>query len=79
MLCTEIKRGYFNAQEFLQFVSEKLVPALQAKYGTIPVVVVMDNCFAHVTHYVRQLIEAAGYQLQYLPPYSPDFNPIKLV
>lgn len=79
MLCTEIKRGYFSAEQFLQFISEKLIPALQARYGATPVVVVMDNCSAHVNHRVRELIEAANYQLQYLPPYSPDFNLIKLV
>jgi len=79
MLCTEIKRGYFDAEHFLEFVSEKLIPALQAKYGATPVVVVMDNCSVHVNHRVQQLIESAGYQLQYLPPYSPDFNPIELV
>ena len=37
----------------------------------------MDNLSAHKIQGVRQRIEAAGAQLLYLPPYSPDFNPIE--
>ena len=40
-------------------------------------VVVMDNLSGHKGPRVRQLIEAAGAKLFYLPPYSPDFNPIE--
>ena len=40
-------------------------------------VVVMDNLSAHKVPRVRELIEATGAQLLYLPPYSPDFNPIE--
>jgi transposase len=40
-------------------------------------IVVMDNRAAHKADGVRALIEGAGAQLRYLPPYSPDFNPIK--
>jgi transposase len=39
--------------------------------------VVMDNLPAHKSSAVRQLIEAAGAELRYLPPYSPDLNPIE--
>jgi hypothetical protein len=38
----------------------------------------MDNLPAHKVHGVRQAIEAAGVSLRYLPPYSPDFNPIEM-
>jgi hypothetical protein len=38
----------------------------------------MDNLPAHKVHGVRQAIEAAGASLRYLPPYSPDFNPIEM-
>ena len=41
-------------------------------------VVVMDNLPAHKNDEVRSLIEAAGAQLRYLPPYSPDLNPIEM-
>lgn len=40
-------------------------------------VVVMDNLSAHKVDRVRQLIEAAGAELRYLPPYSPDPNPVE--
>ena len=38
----------------------------------------MDNLLAHKVAGVREAIEAAGAELHYLPPYSPDFNPIEL-
>jgi transposase len=41
-------------------------------------VVIMDNLPAHKVGGVRQAIEAAGASLIYLPPYSPDFNPIEI-
>ena len=41
-------------------------------------VVVMDNLSAHKVSGVRELIQAAGAELLYLPPYSPDLNPIEL-
>lgn len=40
-------------------------------------IVIMDNLSAHKNQQVRALIEAAGAGLRYLPPYSPDFNPIE--
>ena len=40
-------------------------------------VVVMDNLSSHKGTHIRQIIEAAGATLLYLPPYSPDFNPIE--
>ncbi len=40
--------------------------------------IVLDNCSAHVDSRVEQIIEAAGHLIRYLPPYSPDFNPIEL-
>jgi len=41
-------------------------------------IVVMDNLPAHKNDVVRSLIEAAGAELRYLPPYSPDLNPIEM-
>ena len=40
-------------------------------------IVIMDNLAAHKVQGVRQAIEAAGAELRYLPPYSPDLNPIE--
>jgi transposase len=64
--------GPMNGNAFLAYVEQVLVPSL--KPGDI---VVMDNLSAHKVPGVRQAIEAAGARLLYLPPYSPDFNPIE--
>jgi transposase len=57
---------------FLAFLEQVLGPKLQPGH-----VVVLDNLSAHKIEGVRQLIESRGAQLLYLPPYSPDFNPIE--
>jgi transposase len=58
---------------FRVYLERCLVPTL--KPGDI---VVMDNLPAHKNDEVRRIIEAAGAQLRYLPPYSPDLNPIEM-
>jgi transposase len=63
-----------NGTIFLAYVREFLVPTL-AKDD----IVVMDNLSSHKVAGVREAIEAAGATLRYLPPYSPDFNPIELL
>ena len=57
---------------FLAYVEQVLCPRLRPGQ-----VVVMDNLAAHKVAGVRAWIEAAGAELLYLPPYSPDFNPIE--
>ena len=57
---------------FEAYVERVLVPSLRR--GQI---VVMDNLFAHKGERIRRLVESAGCELLYLPPYSPDFNPIE--
>ena len=57
---------------FLAYLEQVLCPRLEPGQ-----VVVMDNLSAHKVEGVRRLIEARGAQLLYLPPYSPDFNPIE--
>ena len=42
-------------------------------------IVVMDNLAAHKSHAIAQMLQTAGAELWYLPPYSPDFNPIELM
>jgi transposase len=64
--------GPMNGSAFLAYVEQILAPSL--KLGDL---VVMDNLSAHKVPGVREAIEAAGAQLLYLPPYSPDFNPIE--
>ncbi len=65
--------GAVNRLAFEAFVAEVLAPALRP--GDL---VVMDNLSSHKGSRVAQLIQAAGAELVYLPPYSPDFNPIEL-
>ena len=61
--------GPMNGTAFLAYVQQVLVPEL--KPGDI---VIMDNLSAHKGCQVRDVIEAAGARLLYLPPYSPDFQ-----
>ncbi len=64
--------GPINRDAFEAYVAQVLAPELRA--GDI---VVMDNLSSHKGPRVRELIEAVGASLLYLPPYSPDFNPIE--
>jgi transposase len=64
--------GPMNADAFLAYIEQVLVPTLAP--GDV---VIMDNLPAHRSTGVRDAIEAAGAELRYLPPYSPDFNPIE--
>ena len=64
--------GPINRNAFQAYVDQVLVPALSP--GDV---VVMDNLGSHKGPAVRGSIEAAGARLLYLPPYSPDFNPIE--
>ena len=66
--------GAINGATFLNWVETVLVPLLSP--GDI---VIMDNLACHKVKGVREAIEAAGAQVRYLPPYSPDLNPIEMV
>ena len=72
-LCaTALFDGPTNGTRFRSYITEILVPALRPGDS-----VVMDNLQAHKVAGVREAIEAAGARLLYLPPYSPDLNPIE--
>ena len=66
--------GPMNADVFLAYVQQHLAPTLSE--GDV---VIMDNLAAHKRAGVREAIAARGASLVYLPPYSPDFNPIEQV
>jgi transposase len=73
MTAPMILDGAMHGDAFLAYVEQVLVPTL------IPGdIVVMDNLPAHKPTAVRKAIEAAGAELRFLPPYSPDFNPIEM-
>jgi transposase len=65
--------GPMNGDAFLAYVKQVLTPELEPDD-----IVIMDNLPAHKVAGVRQTIETAGASLLYLPPYSPDFNPIEM-
>ena len=64
--------GPINRDAFETYVEKVLVPERRA--GDV---VIMDNLSSHKGPRVREMIDAAGADLRYLPPYSPDFNPIE--
>jgi transposase len=66
--------GPINGISFLAYVEQSLLPTLST--GDI---VIMDNLGSHKRQAVRQLIRTAGAKLFFLPPYSPDLNPIEQV
>jgi transposase len=66
--------GPMDGEAFLVYVRQFLCPTL--KPGDI---VIVDNLPAHKVEGVREAIEATGATLRYLPPYSPDLNPIEML
>jgi transposase len=72
MVAPMVLDGPINGAAFQAYVEQVLVPEL--KPGDI---VIMDNLGSHKGPGVRAAIDAAGATLLYLPPYSPDFNPIE--
>jgi transposase len=66
--------GAINGERFRAWVEQALAPTLGP--GDL---VIMDNLGAHKVQGVRDAIEARGARLRYLPPYSPDLNPIEQV
>ena len=74
LLAPLVLDGPINGQVFVAWVEQFLVPELRPRDT-----VVMDNLSSHKVVGVKRAIEAAGAALRYLPPYSPDLNPIEQV
>ena len=66
--------GAMNSANFKDYLSDNLLPTI--KTGDI---VVMDNLSCHKVSGIKEMIEAKGATIKYLPPYSPDLNPIELL
>ena len=64
--------GYTNSEVFNLWIKDFLLPELKPNQ-----VIIMDNASFHKLKRTRELIESVGCQLIYLPPYSPDLNPIE--
>ncbi len=73
MVAPMVIDGAMNGEIFLAYVEQCLAPTLKRND-----MVVMDNLPAHKVPGVKDAIEAAGATLRYLPPYSPDLNPIEM-
>jgi len=73
LTATAVFNGPIDNTSFLAYVEQILVPTLQR--GDV---VVLDNLAVHKQPEVHALIADAGARLRFLPPYSPDFNPIEL-
>jgi transposase len=74
MRCSTVVDGAVNGDVFEAFVEQVLVHELRC--GDV---VIMDNLSSHKRQRVRALIEDAGARLVFLPPYSPDLNPIEMI
>jgi transposase len=74
LIAPMVIEGAINGDLFLAYVQQILLPHLSE--GDI---VVLDNLNSHKVAGVREAIEAVGAAIVYLPPYSPDFNPIEQV
>jgi len=72
MVAPMVLDGPINGDWFEAYIRQILIPDLKA--GDI---VTMDNLSSHKRPAVQAMIEAAGAELRFLPPYSPDFNPIE--
>lgn len=73
MIAPMVLDGAMNSTAFKAYVEQVLVREI--KHGDI---VIMDNLSSHKTKGVREAIESVGAKLVYLPPYSPDLNPIEM-
>jgi|SRR5690606_12284176 len=73
VVCHRTMVGAMNKPRFIEFIAKVLCPRIH--HGAV---VVLDNLRAHHAAEVRDAIEASGGRVLYLPPYSPDLNPIEL-
>lgn len=72
--CSTVMDGAVNADVFESFVERVLAPELRP--GDV---IMLDNLSSHKSARKRELIESTGAELVFLPPYSPDLNPIEMV
>lgn len=68
-----IYQGSYNTERFNEFVEHHVLPKCEPGYT----VLVIDNCNIHRSPRLKELCAEANVQLAFLPPYSPDLNPIE--
>lgn len=67
-----VYQGGTTAERFVGYLKETLLPSLSSED-----IIIMDNMRSHHAKAVKQVLDASGIRYLYLPPYSPDFNPIE--
>lgn len=72
-----IKKGWYNTEELIEWLQNTLLPQMNP-FPQHQSVVVLDNVSVHCNARIKEVIEAAGCVIEYLPPYSPDYSPIEL-
>jgi transposase len=75
--CTGIKKGYYNKEDIIDWLINRLLP-LCNEYPGERSIIVLDNVSIHIDPRIIEAIQAKGCLVKYLPPYSPDYNPIEL-
>ena len=77
---SEETRGTVDKKKFIKWVEQKLMPVL-GNYALCQTnsVVILDNATIHHSEDIVRLIQSKGAKIIYLPPYSPDLNPIELM
>jgi len=79
LLDIQIRSGTTNGDDFYEFTEKYLLPQLQPFNGlNKQSVVVMDNCSIHHIPDTIKMFEEVGALVHFLPPYSPDLNPIEM-
>ena len=79
VLTTDIFYGAVNSNNVYDFARGSLLPHMHSYDGVAPKsVVIMDKCSIHHVNPVMELFQNAGIIALFLPPYSPDYNPIEL-
>lgn len=76
VLAVEVRKGSINGSLFFDFLRGELFPNMHPFPGPHSVAI-MDNCSIHHVQEVQELAKQLGIVLLYLPPYSPDYNPIE--
>ena len=78
LLGVELTAGTVNGDIFSDFIRGTLIPEMEPFDGSArKSIVIMDNCAIHHVQAVKKMLEDAGIMLIYLPPYSPDLNPVE--
>ena len=78
VLTVELTKDTVNGDSFFDFIRGTLIPHMRPFDGISPhSILIMDNCSVHHVNEVREVLQQAGILVLFLPPYSPDLNPLE--